>query len=102
MAEVNGRQFRGQPTSRREFFEELERSALQPLPVTCYEFTEIRKATVNIDYHVECDGHFNSVPHRLVRQKLEVWATATTIEVYHGHGRAASHGARVRTAALHH
>lgn len=91
VAEVNGRQFRGQLTSRRELFEELERSTLQPLPVSRYEFTEIRKATVNIDYHVECDGHFYSVPHRLVRQKVEVWATATTIEVDHGHGRMASH-----------
>src|SRR5579859_1703469 len=89
--EVNARQFRGQPTSRRDLFEELERPALQPLPVTRYEFTEIKKATVNIDYHVELDGHFYSVPHRLVRQKVEVWSTAETIEVYQGHGRVASH-----------
>jgi transposase len=90
-AEVNGRPFRGQPTSRRDLFEELERPALQPLPVTPYEFAEFKKVTANIDYHVEFERHFYSVPHRLVRQKLEVRATATTVEVLHRHQRVASH-----------
>ncbi len=61
------------------------------MPLTRYEFTEIKKATVNIDYHVEVDRRFYSVPHRLVGQKVEVWATAETIELYQGHGRVASH-----------
>lgn len=91
VAAVNARQFRGQPTSRRDLFEELERPALQPLPPTRYEFTAIKKATVNIDYHVEAERHFYSVPHRYVRQKVEVWITAETIAVYHGHRRVASH-----------
>ncbi len=91
-AEVNAHQFRGQPSSRRDLFEELERGALQPLPATRYELTEIKTVTTNIDYHVDHDRqHFYSVPHRLVKQKLELWATATTIEVYHGHRRVASH-----------
>ena len=91
VAEVNARQFRGQPTSRRDLFEEVERPALQPLPATRYEFTEIKKATVHIDYHVEADHRFYSVPHRYVRQKVEVWITAETVAVYHGHRRVASH-----------
>ena len=90
-AEVNDHPFRGQPTSRRDLFVDLERAALQPLPSTRYEFTEIKVATANIDYHVEFDDRFYSVPYQLVRQKLEVWATATTVEVYHGHRRVASH-----------
>lgn len=91
VAEVNARQFRGQPTSRLDLFEELERPALQPLPPTRYEFTEIKKASVHIDYHVEADRHFYSVPHRLVRQKVEVWIAAETVAVYQGHQRVASH-----------
>jgi hypothetical protein len=69
----------------------LERPALQPLPATPYQFAEFKKVTANIDYHVEFDRHFYSVPHRLVRQRLEVRATATTIEVLHRHQRVASH-----------
>ena len=73
--EVNQRAFRGQPTSRRDLFLEIERPALRPLPTTRYEFTEIKRATANIDYHVELDHHFYSVPYQLVRQKVEIWAT---------------------------
>lgn len=91
VADVNARQFRGQPTSRRDLFEEIEKAALQPLPVSRYEFTEIKFATPNIDYHVQCDNRFYSVPYRLVQQRVEVWATATTIEIYHHHRRVASH-----------
>jgi transposase len=91
VAEVNGREFRGQPTSRRDLFLEMERAALRPLPGVRYQFTAIKKATVNIDYHVEFDHHFYSVPYRLIRQKVELWSTATTIEIYHRHRRVASH-----------
>lgn len=91
VAEVNARQFRGQSTSRRDLFLEIERPALQPLPASRYQFTEVKKATVSIDYHVAFDHRFYSVPFRLVRQKLEVWATARTIEVYHRGQRVASH-----------
>ena len=89
--EVNQRAFRGQPTSRRDLFLEIERPALKPLPTTRYEFTEIKRATANIDYHVELDHHFYSVPYQLVRQKVEIWATATTVEIYFRHRRVASH-----------
>ncbi|MDQ6900014.1 MAG: hypothetical protein M3072_10990 [Candidatus Dormibacteraeota bacterium] len=44
--------FRGEPTSRRALFVELERPALQSLPATRYEFASFKMATVNIDYHI--------------------------------------------------
>jgi hypothetical protein len=52
VAELNAKAFRGEPTSRRELFEELERPALQPLPAKRYELAEWKKVTVNIDYHL--------------------------------------------------
>jgi transposase len=89
---VNGRAFRGEPTSRRELFEELERAALSPLPATAYEFATWRKVTVNIDYHVEGpDRRYYSVPYKLVRQRLMLRATAHTIEIMHAGRRVASH-----------
>jgi transposase len=94
VALLNDRPFRGQTTSRRQLFDELERAALQPLPATPYEFAVWKlAATVNIDYHVEFDARFYSVPHRLVREQVDVRATATTIEVFH-HGRRVSSHAR--------
>ena len=58
VAELNERAFRGEPTSRRELFEELERPALKPLPAQRYELAEWKKVTVNIDYHVEYQRQF--------------------------------------------
>jgi hypothetical protein len=43
------------------------------------------------DYHVEVQGHFYSVPSRMIRQVIEVRATETTIEVFHRGTRIASH-----------
>jgi len=47
--------------------------------------------SVNIDYHVEFDGHYYSVPHRLVRTEVELRITSTTLEVIAGNRRLASH-----------
>ncbi len=91
VASVNDRPFRGQLTSRRALFEELERAALQPLPTTRYEFALWKPAKVNIDYHVEFDARWYSVPHRLVREAVEIRATAGTVEVFHRSRRVASH-----------
>ena len=91
VAKVNARPFRGEPTSRKDLFDELERPALRPLPSSRYELAEWKKVTANIDYHVEYDRRFYSVPYQLVRQRLDLRATATTIEVCNRGRRVASH-----------
>jgi transposase len=91
VAGLNARPFRGEPASRAELFPELERPALAPLPGRRYELAAWKKVTANIDYHVEFDRRYYSVPYRLVRQKLEVRATRNTIEVYKAGRRVASH-----------
>ncbi|HET9061110.1 MAG TPA: hypothetical protein VFN61_14420 [Acidimicrobiales bacterium] len=91
VAELNAKPFRGEPTSRKELFEELELPALRALPASAYELAEWKKVTANIDYHVEYDRHYYSVPYTLARQKLEVRASADVIEVYKGSRRVASH-----------
>jgi transposase len=91
VAELNNKAFRGETTSRRELFEALERPALKPLPATRYELAEWKKVTVNIDYHVEYDHRYYSVPYILVRQKLEVRATKGVVEVHKAGRRVASH-----------
>lgn len=91
IAEVNNRAFRGQPTSRRDLFEELEKGALRPLPATRYELARWKRAKLGIDYHVEFEGHFYSAPYRLARQEVEVRATSQVVEIYHLGARVASH-----------
>lgn len=92
VAWVNARAFRGEQSSRKDLFCALERPALSPLPPMRYEFAEWKKVTANIDYHVEGpDRRFYSVPYQLVRQRLELRATASTIEVFRSGRRVASH-----------
>ncbi len=88
---LNHRPFRKLPGCRRSRFEELDRPAMLPLPEQPYQFAELLKARVHIDYHVQVDHHFYSVPHRLVGEELIVRATATTIECLHKGNRVASH-----------
>jgi transposase len=88
---LNERPFKKLPGSRRQLFETLDRPALNPLPVTSYVFAEWEKARVHIDYHVEVEGHYYSVPHQLVKRKLDVRFTAHTVECFHKGTRVASH-----------
>lgn len=81
---LNNRVMRKLKKSRREVFEELERTALKPLPTTAWEFARWAKPKVNVAYHVEYDDAFYSVPYQLVGQVLDLRATETTIEVMRG------------------
>jgi transposase len=91
VAEINARPFQKLDGTRQSLFEQLDRPALRPLPATRYEFATWRRARVNIDYHVEADKHYYSVPYRLARQQADVRLSAGTVEVFHGSRRVASH-----------
>lgn len=88
---LNQRPFRRLPGSRRSLFEELDRPALRPLPAEPYEYAVWKGARVNIDYHVEVDHHWYSVPFQLVGQKCDIRVTAGVVEVFHRGRRVASH-----------
>ena len=47
---------------------------------------------MNIDYHIEFDAHYYSVPHRLVGKQVDLRITDTAVEVSHGNQRVAIHG----------
>ncbi len=91
IVKLNQRRFRKLAGSRLELYEKLDRPALQPLPQQSYEFAEWKKDRVRLDYHVEVDGHYYSVPYQLVQQAVEVRSTATIVEVLYRGKRVASH-----------
>ena len=72
-------------------FEQFDRPALLPLPPVAYEYAEWKRCRVGLDYHVEIDKHFYSVPHQLLRQEVEARITAATVELFHRGKRVASH-----------
>jgi transposase len=88
---LNERPFKKLPGSRRSQFEALDQPALRPLPAQAYEYAEWRKARVSLDYHVEVDKHYYSVPHSLLRQQLDVRLTERTVELFQRGQRVAVH-----------
>lgn len=92
----NDRPFQKLPGSRRSQYEALDRPALQPLPARPYQYAEWKKARAGIDYHVEVDGHYYSVPYKYIKKTLDVRITQMTIEVFHTGTRIASHQRSVR------
>ena len=88
---LNERPFRKLPGSRASLFAELDAPALRALPARRFEYATWKTATVNIDYHVELDRHWYSVPYQLVGQQADVRLAATTVEVFVKGRRVASH-----------
>jgi transposase len=88
---LNQRPFRKRVGNRATLFAQLDQPALKPLPATRYEFGTWKKARVNIDYHIEVERHYYSVPHALTHQEVEVHLTGALLEVLHRGVRVASH-----------
>jgi len=91
---MNSREMRRLGMSRRQLFEAIERPVMQPLPQNDFEYAEWHLARVGIDYHVEVQGFFYSVPHALIREQVDTRATARTVEVFHRGKRVAAHARR--------
>jgi transposase len=89
--ELNARPFQKLEGSRKSAFESLDQPVLRPLPGVRYELAERKTARVNIDYHVEYDGRYYSVPYDRVHAEVEVRATATLVEIFQAGERVASH-----------
>ena len=88
---LNARPLRKIGKSRRALFEELERPALRPLPTQPYELACWAKPRVNIDYHVEFERHYYSVPHALRGTIVHLRATEATSELCCSGERITSH-----------
>jgi transposase len=89
--QLNQRPFRKRSGCRASLFQELDRPALGPLPRERFELPQWATARVNIDYHVEIDRHYYSVPSVLTGQVVEIRSTLTTVEIFHRGERVASH-----------
>ncbi|MFW6244581.1 MAG: IS21 family transposase [Fibrobacterota bacterium] len=89
--ELNNTPMQGMDKSRRELFKLLDKPALNPLPRRDYEIAQIRQAKVNLDYHIEVEKHYYSVPYTLAHKRVEVRYTRRIVEIFHQGRRIASH-----------
>jgi len=88
---LNNRPFEKLQATRKSLYETLEKPVLKPLLPNRFVFAEWKTARVNIDYHIELDHHYYSVPYQLIHEKVEVRLTDTTVEVLFKGSRVASH-----------
>lgn len=91
VAVINARPFQKREDSRQIVFERDEKPLLQPMPSVRFELAELRKAKAGLNYHVQVDRNFYSVPARLIGQSLDVRVTSSSVEVFDGVERVASH-----------
>lgn len=69
-----------------------EREHLKALPEDAYKVATYHRAVLSRDCHLVFDSNFYSSPHALRGKELDIWATATTVEVYFESERVAMHG----------
>ena len=91
VVQLNARVSRHLGASRRQLFDEVDRPALQSLPQETFPYADWKQCRVGIDYHVEVNKHYYSVPHQLLREKVWARVTARTIEIFHKGKRVAVH-----------
>jgi transposase len=88
---LNTRPLRRAKQSRRELFEAIDRPNALSLSPRPYEYAEWYKAKVQLNYHIEVDRHYYSVPYQLLHERLDIRLTATIVEAFHKGGRVAAH-----------
>lgn len=92
LEKLNHRKMRKFGRSRHEFYLEVDKPNLQPLPSTPFEFADWKLGVrVNLDYHIVFDDSYYSVPFSLAHKPVDVRATARTVEIFFKHERVASH-----------
>lgn len=90
---LNDRKMEHLEKTRRELFAEADQPALRLLPEKPYEYATFKTCRVNIDYHVEFEKHFYSVPYTLIHEEVRIRATEHLLEIFHK--------SRVEPVALH-
>ncbi len=89
---LNKRPMRVTGKSRHDLFVEIEKPALRPLPAERFEIYNYKTPTkVHIDYHVEVQKSYYSVPYTLIGETVEVKYNSRVVQVYHKNRRVASH-----------
>jgi transposase len=89
----NNAPFKGRDYSRRQQFEEVEKTALRALPAYRYELKQQALVTVMKNGHVclGADKHYYSVPYRFIGKKVKMLYTSACIEIYYHYERIAVH-----------
>lgn len=89
--DVNKRKIQKLNKSRYELFMEVDKPSAQALPITPYAYIEWYKAKVNIDYHIEINRRYYSVPWHYYGQTVKACIERATVSIYLNDTRIALH-----------
>ncbi len=88
---LNSRTMKDYGISRNELFEKAEKTALKPLPALQFVVADWKRARVGIDYHIQIEYHYYSVPYYHIKKEVLIKSTEKLIEVFLNNERIASH-----------
>lgn len=88
---LNNRKIRKLGVSRYELYLKLDRPALAALPDKPYQIRRFKHTRASIDYHVDVERTFYSVPYRLTHCEVEVRYSESTVEIFHNNRKVAIH-----------
>ena len=89
--ELNSREFKQRPGTRRSAYLEEEQAYMLPLPAVPFEGAVWSMAKVPNNYLVSDGRNKYSVPYNLIGEKVDIRVTKTIVEVYFHGSRVASH-----------
>lgn len=82
--EVNNKPLKKLNVSRLHLFEKIDKPNANPLPKEPYRYHEWLNKTINLDYTIEVDKHYYSVPHKYYRKKrVDVRLTESVVEIFY-------------------
>ena len=87
----NRKPFQKKEGSRYSIFLGDEKPFLASLPVTSYELSDWKTATVQFNYHISVDKMQYSVPYEYIKQKVDVRIARNVVEVFYNNTRICSH-----------
>ena len=90
---INGSPFQKREGSRKQLFEQVECTDLQPLPSTPFELADWHTGlTVQYNYHLRVGKWFSySVPYQYVGRKVSARVTTRVVEIFLNDHRIATH-----------
>jgi transposase len=88
---LNTKPFQKLPGNRISEYNTHELPAMRPLPLQAYQYTYIKKVKVNVDYHIEVNKHYYSVPYGLLKKHVEAHVSERMVKLCYQNQCVAQH-----------
>jgi len=91
LIDLNNRKMQKLQKSRKELFKEVDKPVARTLPEQAFVLREWSTPTVNMDYHIEVNKRYYSVPWNYYGKKVQACLDAGVLTVFHSEKRIAIH-----------